>query len=147
MYGMNHLTNSVVMLELWLFVIKWFGKKTFFCWFCCQTWHCALWWALRLWNSDHPFPGEGKVRKQTTSSDLNRNTYSPRTILGALKQNLWLVIGSQRTQSLGRFWSMSATSLRISPLAGWLHNVQCTSLCYISVFSGYWNIVYSGSPN
>ena len=27
---MNHLTNSVVMLELWLFVIKWFGKKTFF---------------------------------------------------------------------------------------------------------------------
>ena len=31
---------------------------------------------------------ECKVQKQTNMSDLNMNTYSPKTILGALKQNL-----------------------------------------------------------
>ena len=65
------------MLELWyfFFLSSMVWEKNFFCWFCCQTWHCAVWWALRLWNSDHPFPSECKVQKQTNISDLNMNTY------------------------------------------------------------------------
>ena len=121
-----HLTNSVFMLKLWYFFFchQWFGEKKLFLLILLSdlalcdvvsTQTMEQWPSFSKW-------AKCKVQKQTSISDLYRNTYSPRTILGALKQNLWLVAGSQRTRSQGQFWSMSATSLRTSRVEGRLHN-------------------------
>ena len=127
-----HLSNLVVMLELWYFFFchQWFSK-TFLLILLSDLALCDVvsTQTMEQWPSFSKWVQSSKANQHVRSqpehiftlgniSDLNMNTYSPRTTLGALKQNLWLATGSQRTQSQGRFWSMSATSLRISLVEG-----------------------------